>query len=316
MEVTLIPTQAPAIVSNSDLTVQGNASVLGTNGNVHSNAALEVGGSADVDGNATASGGYTETGHPNIGGSTSGTAPHLTVSEVHAADYRVLADLVLTAGGTITDPVGGVICDASADAGACEAAGYTWRYDGADGWRASALGANADNRTFYAETDLTITGNIGTVGNPWNLTLIAEGNIDISGNGVIEADSQGLLFVTNRDLQFTGGKDHVGAEAQVLVREPGVPRRQRLATRRAGHRGRRRYQQPRHQQPRHGQRQHHQQRHARRHFLLRGILARAVGTPAGAPAPFTLPLQIVRNPIGDGARSSEQVELTTCVAAT
>ena len=219
VEVMLVPAPAPAVVSNGDLTVEGNAGVLGTNGHVHSNAALEVGGNADIDGNATASGGYTENGSPDIGGSTSGSAMSLYVIDIYAADYRYLADLVLTIGGVITDLIGGVICDASADAGACETAGYTWRYDGAAGWSANSLGANADNRTFYAETDLTITGNIGTVANPWNLTLIAEGNIDISGNGTIEADSPGLLFVTDQDLHFIGGKDQVGAEAQILIRE-------------------------------------------------------------------------------------------------
>ncbi len=220
VEVTLVPIQGPTIVSNGDLTVQGNASVLGgTYGNVHSNAALEVGGSADIEGNATASGSYTESGNPDIGGSTSGSASPLPIIDIHAADYRYLADLVLTSSGVITDLIGGVICDASADAGACEAAGYTWRYDGAAGWSANSLGANADNRTFYAETDLTITSNIGTNGNPWNLTLIAEGNIDISGNGTFEADTPGLLFVTDQDLKIMGGMEQVGADAQNLVRE-------------------------------------------------------------------------------------------------
>ena len=211
VELTIIPTAAPAILSNGDLTVQGNAKVLGTNGSVHSNAALLVGGSADIDGNATASGGYTEVGHPSIGGSVSGSALALSVIDIHAADYRDLADLVLTAGGTIIDLGGTLICDASADAYICENAGYTWVFAGAAGWRATSLWANADNRTFYAETDVTIAGNIGRPGNPWNLTLIAEGKI--------EADSPGLLLVTDRDLHFTGGKDQVGAEAQVLVRE-------------------------------------------------------------------------------------------------
>ena len=219
VELTLVPMSSPAILSNGDLTVQGNPEVTGTNGSVHSNAALLVGGSANIDGNATASAGYAETGHPSIGGSSNGTAPALPVPDVRAADYRNLADLILTAGGTMTDQGGTIICDASVDAQACENTGYTWVFSGAAGWRATSLGAQADNRTFYAETDLTITGNIGTAGNPWNLTLIVEGSIDISGNGTIEADSPGLLFVTDRDLHLTGGKDQVGAEAQVLVRE-------------------------------------------------------------------------------------------------
>ena len=219
LEVVIIPRPAPAIVSNGDLQIQGNASVLGTNGHVHANGALQVGGSADIDGKATASGRYTEVGNPDIGGSTSGSALPLPVIAVNADDYRYLADLVLTVGGLMTDPVGGVICDASGDGSACATAGYTWIYDGADGWRATALGANADNRTFYAETDLDVAGNIGTGGDPWNVTLIAEGNIDIGGNGTIEADTAGLLFVTDQDLRMTGGTDQVGAEAQSLVHE-------------------------------------------------------------------------------------------------
>ena len=219
LEVVIGPAQAPALVSNGDLIVRGNASVLGTNGNVHSNGSLEVGGSADIDGNATASAGYTEVGHPNIGGSTSGSAMMFAVIDVHASEYRYLADLILTSTGQITDPTNAVICDASGASGACVAAGYTWIYQGADGWRANSLGANADNGTYYAETDVEITGNIGNNGNPWNVTLIAEGGIDISGNSTIEANTFGLLFVTDQDLKMTGGTDQVGAEAQNLIRE-------------------------------------------------------------------------------------------------
>ena len=221
VEVTIIPMQSPAIVSNGDLTVQGNAEISGTNGSVHSNAALQVGGNADIDANATASAGYSETGHPSIGGSTSGSALSLYVLDINAADYRNLADFVLTAGGTMTDLGGTPICGApdDDDDDDYEDAGYTWRYDDEDGWSANALGEYADNRTIYAETDVEITGNIGTNGNPWNVTLIAEGDIDIRGNGTFEADAPGLLFVTDQDLKISGGMEQIGAEAQILVRE-------------------------------------------------------------------------------------------------
>ena len=94
-----------------------------------------------------------------------------------------------------------------------------WVFAGANGWTATSVGANSDGYTYYAETDLTMTGNMGTNGNPLNITLIAEGNIDIAGNGVLEADTPGLLFVTDKDLKMVGGKDQVGAEAQIVVRE-------------------------------------------------------------------------------------------------
>ena len=60
---------------------------------------------------------------------------------------------------------------------------------------------------------------MGTNGNPLNITLIAEGNIDIAGNGVLEADTPGLLFVTDMDLRMAGNRDQVGADALILVYE-------------------------------------------------------------------------------------------------
>ena len=219
LEALIVPVDAPAIVANGDLTVQGNPDIQGTNGSVHANGDLNLGGSATVSENATAAGDYNQSGNPSVGGSTSGAQSTQPVTEVNALDYKPLADYILTSVGTMTDGAGAVMCDAWADPNACETAGYMWVFAGGNGWTATSVGANSDDHTYYAETDLTMTGNMGTNGNPLNITLIAEGNIDIAGNGVLEAHTPGLLFVTDKDLKMTGGKDQVGAEAQILVRE-------------------------------------------------------------------------------------------------
>ena len=131
-----------------------------------------------------------------------------------------MADYILKSDGKMTDGTGTVtICDAWVDATACETAGYMWVFAGANGWTASSVGANSDNQTYYAETDLTMTGTMGTNADPLNITLIAEGNIDIGGNGVLEADTPGLLFVTDMDLKMAGNRDQVGADALILVHE-------------------------------------------------------------------------------------------------
>ena len=195
LEALIVPVDAPAIIANGDLTVQGNPDVVGTNGSVHANADLYVGGSATVSGNATATGGYKESGNPSIGGYSGGAQSTQPVPQVNALDYKPLADYILTSDGKMTDGVGIVMCDASADANACEAAGYMWVFAGANGWTATSVGANSDDHTYYAETDLAMTGNMGSNGNPLNITLIAEGNIKIAGNGVLEADT---LVTDNR----------------------------------------------------------------------------------------------------------------------
>ena len=222
LEALIVPVDAPAIVANGDLTVQGNPDIVGTNGSVHANGDLNLGGSATVSENATASGDYNESGNPSVGGDLGGAQSTQPVPEVNALDYKPLADYILTSVGTMTDGTGTVtICDAWAVATACETAGYMWVFAGGNGWTATSVGdpSLTDGFTYYAETDLTMTGNMGTNGNPLNITLIAEGNIDIAGNGVLEANTPGLLFVTNKDLKMAGGKDQVGAEAQILVRE-------------------------------------------------------------------------------------------------
>ena len=220
LEALIVPVDAPAIVANGDLTVQGNPDIVGANGSVHANGDLNLGGSAAVSQNATATGSYNESGNPNVAGSAGGGETTQPVPEINAIDYKPLADYILTSVGTITDGTGTIeFCNAWVDANACETAGYMWVFAGANGWTANSVGMFSDGYTYYAETDLTMTGNTGTNGNPLNITLIAEGNIDIAGNGVLEADTPGLLFVTDKDLKMVGGKDQVGAEAQILVGE-------------------------------------------------------------------------------------------------
>ena len=219
LEALIIPVDAPAIVSNGDLEVRGNTSIVGANGSVHANGDLAVQGNPTVSGDATASGGFSVAGSPTIGGYSGGGLPPHPVSSVSAIDYQWMADYILKSDGTMTDGFGTMICDAWVDANACETAGYMWVFAGANGWTASSVGANSDNKTYYAETDIATTGTTGTIADPLNITIIAEGNIDIAGNGVLEADTPGLLFVTDMDLKMTGTRDQVGADALILVYE-------------------------------------------------------------------------------------------------
>ena len=220
LEALIVPIDAPAIVSNGDLEVRGNTSIVGASGSVHANGDLAVEGNPTVSGDATASGGFTMVGMPTIGGDSGGGLPPHPVSSVSAIDYQWMADYILKSDGTMTDGTGTVtICDAWVDANACETAGYMWVFAGANGWTASSVGANSDNQTYYAETDIATTGTTGTIADPLNITIIAEGNIDIGGNGVLEADTLGLLFVTDKDLKMTGTRNQVGADALILVYE-------------------------------------------------------------------------------------------------
>ena len=58
----------------------------------------------------------------------------------------------------------------------------------------------------------------GSNGNPMQITIIAEGSIDISGNQDFEPNTADLQFVTDGDLQITGNFE-THAPGQMLVHE-------------------------------------------------------------------------------------------------
>jgi hypothetical protein len=73
--------------------------------------------------------------------------------------------------------------------------------------------------TFYVEGPVSISA--GTLLAPAVATILAEGTISASGNNYIVPDAGDLLFVTDKDLELSGGFN-AGAslnEGQMLVHE-------------------------------------------------------------------------------------------------
>ena len=113
---------------------------------------------------------------------------------------------------------GQVICDASANNSACESLGYGWVFHGVNGW--NIPGNSASGGTYYVEGHATISGSPGTNLVPVAISIIAEGNIDISGNPDLVPDAPEILFATDMDLKIGGNLDTpTNIEGQVLVHE-------------------------------------------------------------------------------------------------
>ena len=208
----------PAIAVGGELTISGNPTITGTQGGVHANDDLDISGNPDIAQNATATGDFDISGSPSIGGISGGGHASLPIPPVAAIDHKVHADFILNATGQMTDQLGNVICDASADNSACQTAGYDWEYKGVDGWAAPANGETAG--TYYVEGDANISGNHGSAADPWAVTIIAEGSIEIGGNSDITPDTPELLFVTDGDLKISGALDtDLTVEGAILVHE-------------------------------------------------------------------------------------------------
>jgi hypothetical protein len=220
LEAIASPIGLPAIVSNGKLRVQGNVTIDGVNGSVHSNDELELVGNPTVSRDATATYAYTTSGDPTVGGQAGAGRPTMPVPPIAAIDYRWKADLILQADGRMTTQDGTVTCDASAVSTACETAGYLWQFTGGS-WRlnTNSIAGPGNHQTYYAETDALISGSPGTSANPLGITLISEGSISVTGSPTIEANTPELLFVTDLDLKIAGNLKQVGAEARTLVHE-------------------------------------------------------------------------------------------------
>jgi hypothetical protein len=203
--------------------ISGSPSVTGVRGSVHSNANLSLTGSPDISQSATASGTYTVTGNPSIGGISGGEFGLIPVPPIRAVDYQSKSTFTLQADGRIVEigTKGGgsrTVCNANANPNACKASGYAWTYAGGT-WGLGDTTVPPEG-TYYVEGNVDISGSPGSSTLPARLSIIATGNIDISGSPFFRPFDPDILFVTDMDLRIGGNFTVPGAfEGQMLVRE-------------------------------------------------------------------------------------------------
>ena len=197
LEAIVGTTTLPAIVTNGDLDVQGNLTLVGQNGGVHANGNLTLGsGAVDIAEDATASGIADIHASADVGGLAAGGQPVKTVPPVDAMDYYAFADYLLDDDGVVKHAQTLVPCDPM---DACFNSGWTW--DGGGDW--SLNSAFVVTGTYYLKGTARMAGSPG----PVILSILAEGDIDIQGNANLQPDVQtnfDMLFVTNGDLEISG----------------------------------------------------------------------------------------------------------------
>jgi hypothetical protein len=218
LEALLSPRSLPAILTNGDLTLSGNASVEGSSGSVHANGGLTINdNSVGVSGNVSSTGTLNcDDPCDQVDGTATEGAPEIPVPAVHASEYLDWADYILNNDGTMTDSDGMVLCTWDSKTSCND-----WDWDSASGtWSINSNSVTAG--TYYVEGHATVAGSPGSTKNPAEISIIAEGSIQISGSPKLTPDSPELLFVTDQDLKITGTIDTVGeaalVEGQMLVR--------------------------------------------------------------------------------------------------
>ena len=203
----------PALLVNGDLTLGGSARIQGLRGNVHANGDIEGNGNPTVTGDITATGTVDPDLHP--GGLKAGNMPGIAIPEIKASDYYNLADFVLKADGTITLAGGAPCVGKGAIPPGCPTG---WSFSGGT-W--SSSGGMPSSATYYVQGNVTMKG---TGSDPFTkLSVIAEGNLTIEGNGKFQPENgAGIQFVTNGDFTLQGtadADDSADMDGQVMVRE-------------------------------------------------------------------------------------------------
>lgn len=196
----------PALLVDGNLDVQGNLDVYGQRGNIHANGNITGQVSGQITGDITATGTVDDRLDPD--GMKAGNMPPIAVPEIRAADYKNLADFILKADGTVQVASTGLPCVVSCPTG--------WTYS-AGSW--SASGAMPTSATYYVEGPVSIHGT--GVATLTSLSLIAEGNISITGNGQFKPENASKIqFVTNGDfISNADANDPLDVDGQIMVRE-------------------------------------------------------------------------------------------------
>ena len=178
-----VPTTA--ILTDDDLNISGNPNITGTGADIHTNGDLDSPGNMLVSGSVSASGSASVTNQPNVTGSITSSAANVPVppnvanlSELRDfmdSTFKAKADFIFDSNGKVTAGDGTVL----ADFGVGNPGIYDgWDFDpGKPAWKLTD-DTPADGMYYFDESSAAISSNP----TGWDMTLVAEGHIEISGN--------------------------------------------------------------------------------------------------------------------------------------
>jgi hypothetical protein len=201
-----------AILTKGDLAISGNPSVTGACGSAHSNADLSISGNPSLTGSATATGTFSASGSPNVGGTTGGGQAPKPIPAINPLDFLNAAKAKVAAGTIPANEViqlksDGSVLDGNDVVIATVESGKefnNWKYQGGSpiGWDLS--GNTGVDGTYFIEGNAKISGNPGSAKTPWRTSILATGDVEVSGNPEISTHLTDTLFVAGGDVKLSG----------------------------------------------------------------------------------------------------------------
>jgi len=196
-----------AILTNEDLKISGNPNLKGTLVDIHSNGDVDLDGTTNTKGVVSASGKVS--GSPGGGGSKLSGAANIAIPDIQPSDFEQYVDYVLKSNGKIYRGDGSYYGNADGN----EVGGFKF---GGDKWTVEKSKAsdilNGDLYFKGQYGNLVIGNSPGSNGNKWNVTIMTDGYLEISGNPYFSnykdpndpEGFQNILFLTGTDLKING----------------------------------------------------------------------------------------------------------------
>lgn len=194
-----------AITTGKNLTINVDASIVGSSGGVHANGNLVLVNSPIIYGDATASGSYTAAGSPTIGGLAGGAKDLDGIPPITPTDFYSARDYLLASDGKVYDKNGVAQTMKQGDWNNWQYASGVWTLSGNKG---------TINGTLYVQGAVNITATFSTgqgVPPPWITSIIATGSITVSSKNINVRNptpADGTLYLPmTKDILFLAGGD-------------------------------------------------------------------------------------------------------------
>ena len=191
-----------AILTEGDLTFGGDAKLHGSNQDVHSNSDIHQADKVKTKGDISASG--------EVYGIADGesNATEIDIPLIDPSVFAQYADFTFDSNGNVHDADGKFVGNNSYKG---------WEFKGSN-WR--TVGSKVVGGLLYFEGDagnVDISSNVGSKANPWEISILADGWIDIGGTPIIDnyknpanpVEVQQILFMAGTDIKIIGNPNQV-----------------------------------------------------------------------------------------------------------
>ncbi len=193
-----------AILTEGSLSISGNPEQFGANQDIHSNGDVDISGNPVTGGNVSAGGSVTGT--PEGGGTTESGAAYVEIPHIEPGLYAEYADYIFHSDGDIYDADGSFVVNADG------VPWNGWKFDGSK-WTTDGPDVLGGMLYFTGEKgDVVVGSNPGTEDDPWEISILADGYIEISGNPTLTnyinpddpPEIQSIMLMSGSDIKING----------------------------------------------------------------------------------------------------------------